>query len=145
MNHVSYFASLGSRKGSLLDPSEKISANFFCKGSVPVLVMSCELIETSQSDQMLYQRNYVSILIKHLHILAVTQYSSTVRPEFNLREYATKREVTFAIEQLSLIGGSTMTSPALDYIRRSGFSADNGGRPNAPKVIILINMAFSQN
>ena len=107
--------------------------------------MNCELIETSQSDQMLYQGNYVSILIIHLHILAVTQYSSTVRPEFNLREYATKREVTFAIEQLSLIGGSTMTSPALDYIRRSGFSADNGGRPNAPKVIILIKMAFSQD
>jgi len=83
--------------------------------------------------------NY-DIFLFNIHLIfvsysAVTQYSSTVRPEFNLREYATKREVIFAIEQLNMIGGSTVTSPALDYIRRSGFSTENGGRSNAPKVI----------
>ena len=64
-----------------------------------------------------------------------------MHPEFNLRAYATKREVEYAIEKLDMIGGPTMTSPALDYIRQDGFSVENGGRQNAPKVF-LKNFVF---
>lgn len=70
-------------------------------------------------------------------VSAVTQYSNIVKPEFNLIEYDTKREVDYAINKLKLLGGSTMTSPALDYIRRKGFSTENGGRQYAPKVQLL--------
>ena len=65
---------------------------------------------------------------------AVTQYSAAVRPEFTLREYSSKREVEFAIDDLEMQGGMTMTAPALNYIRRAGFSTENGGRENVPKV-----------
>jgi hypothetical protein len=63
---------------------------------------------------------------------------SPVRLEFTLKKYKTKQSLLGAIGALSYHGGDTSTGPALDFVRANSFTPSEGGRADAPNILIVM-------
>uniref|UniRef100_A0A673LQP4 Collagen alpha-1(XII) chain n=1 Tax=Sinocyclocheilus rhinocerous TaxID=307959 RepID=A0A673LQP4_9TELE len=77
--------------------------------------------------------------------VAVVQYSSDTRTEFNLNQYYMRPDVLRAIKNLPYKGGNTMTGDAMDYLVKNTFTAATGARKGFPKVAMIITDGKSQD
>ncbi|XP_052386237.1 collagen alpha-1(XII) chain-like isoform X5 [Carassius gibelio] len=77
--------------------------------------------------------------------VAVVQYSSDTRTEFNLNQYYRRPDVLRAIKNLPYKGGNTMTGDAMDYLVKNTFTASAGAREGYPKVAMIITDGKSQD
>uniref|UniRef100_A0A8C2I9R9 Collagen, type XII, alpha 1a n=1 Tax=Cyprinus carpio TaxID=7962 RepID=A0A8C2I9R9_CYPCA len=77
--------------------------------------------------------------------VAVVQYSSDTRTEFNLNQYYRRPDVLRAIKNLPYKGGNTMTGDAMDYLVKNTFIAAAGARKGFPKVAMIITDGKSQD
>uniref|UniRef100_A0A665VW12 Collagen, type XII, alpha 1a n=1 Tax=Echeneis naucrates TaxID=173247 RepID=A0A665VW12_ECHNA len=77
--------------------------------------------------------------------VAVVQYSTDTRTEFNLTRYTRRRELLQAINSLPYKGGNTMTGDAIDYMMRNIFTEAAGSRKGFPKVAMIITDGKSQD
>ncbi|XP_058604797.1 collagen alpha-1(XII) chain isoform X4 [Onychostoma macrolepis] len=77
--------------------------------------------------------------------VAVVQYSSDTRTEFNLNQYHRRPDVLRAIKNLPYKGGNTMTGDAMDYLVKNTFTAAAGARKGFPKVAMIITDGKSQD
>ncbi|XP_052436866.1 collagen alpha-1(XII) chain isoform X5 [Carassius gibelio] len=77
--------------------------------------------------------------------VAVVQYSSDTRTEFNLNQYYRRPDVLRAIKNLPYKGGNTMTGDAMDYLVKNTFTAVAGARKGFPKVAMIITDGKSQD
>ncbi|XP_026085059.1 collagen alpha-1(XII) chain-like isoform X6 [Carassius auratus] len=78
--------------------------------------------------------------------VAVVQYSSDTRTEFNLNQYYRRPDVLRAIKNLPYKGGNTMTAgDAMDYLVKNTFTASAGAREGYPKVAMIITDGKSQD
>ncbi|KAF4084089.1 hypothetical protein AMELA_G00124740 [Ameiurus melas] len=77
--------------------------------------------------------------------VAVVQYSSDTRTEFNLNQYFRRAELLQAIRNLPYKGGNTMTGEAIDYLVKNTFTEAAGARKTFPKVAIIITDGKSQD
>ncbi|XP_016340926.1 collagen alpha-1(XII) chain-like [Sinocyclocheilus anshuiensis] len=77
--------------------------------------------------------------------VAVVQYSSDTRTEFNLNQYYRRPDVLRAIKNLPYKGGNTMTGDAMDYLVKNTFTAAAGARKGFPKVAMIITDGKSQD
>ncbi|XP_017331753.1 collagen alpha-1(XII) chain isoform X3 [Ictalurus punctatus] len=77
--------------------------------------------------------------------VAVVQYSSDTRTEFNLNQYFRRAELLQAIRNLPYKGGNTMTGEAIDYLVKNTFTEVAGARKTFPKVAIIITDGKSQD
>uniref|UniRef100_A0A8C2CBV4 Collagen alpha-1(XII) chain n=1 Tax=Cyprinus carpio TaxID=7962 RepID=A0A8C2CBV4_CYPCA len=77
--------------------------------------------------------------------VAVVQYSSDTRTEFNLNQYYRRPDVLRAIKNLPYKGGNTMTGDAMDYLVKNTFTVGAGARKGYPKVAMIITDGKSQD
>uniref|UniRef100_A0A672LID2 Collagen alpha-1(XII) chain n=1 Tax=Sinocyclocheilus grahami TaxID=75366 RepID=A0A672LID2_SINGR len=77
--------------------------------------------------------------------VAIVQYSSDTRTEFNLNQYYRRPDVLRAIKNLPYKGGNTMTGDAMDYLVKNTFTVASGARKGFPKVAMIITDGKSQD
>ncbi|KAI4875292.1 hypothetical protein NFI96_022562 [Prochilodus magdalenae] len=77
--------------------------------------------------------------------VAVVQYSTDTRTEFNLNQYYRRAELLRAIKNLPYKGGNTMTGEAIDYLVKNTFMEAAGARKSFPKVAMIITDGKSQD
>ncbi|KAI1895826.1 hypothetical protein AGOR_G00110760 [Albula goreensis] len=77
--------------------------------------------------------------------VAVVQYSTDTRTEFNLNQYSKRGELLRAINTLPYKGGNTMTGDAMDYLLKNTFTESAGARKAFPKVAMIITDGKSQD
>ena len=70
--------------------------------------------------------------------IGVVVFSESAQLEFALNSYATKQDVCTAIENIPYVGATTNTPEALRITRTECFSEENGDRPAARNVAIII-------
>lgn len=71
--------------------------------------------------------------------VAMIYWAKTAKVAFHLNSYSTKHDIRQAIRlETSFMGGGSNTSGALRLLRRSVLTQQNGDRPNAKNVVILI-------
>uniref|UniRef100_A0A8D0HJ24 Collagen alpha-1(XX) chain n=1 Tax=Sphenodon punctatus TaxID=8508 RepID=A0A8D0HJ24_SPHPU len=77
--------------------------------------------------------------------VALSQYSSDPRTEWNLNAYATRDEVLEAVKNLRYKGGNTFTGLALTHVLEQNLQPEAGARSEAAKLIILLTDGKSQD
>ncbi|KAJ8392978.1 hypothetical protein AAFF_G00068820 [Aldrovandia affinis] len=77
--------------------------------------------------------------------VAVVQYSTDTRTEFNLNQYSKRGELLRAINTLPYKGGNTMTGDAMDFLLKNTFTEAAGARKTFPKVAMIITDGKSQD
>ncbi|KFP02845.1 Cartilage matrix protein, partial [Calypte anna] len=77
--------------------------------------------------------------------VGLVQYSSSVRQEFPLGQFKTKKDIKAAVKKMSYMEKGTMTGQALKYLVDSSFASINGARPGVPKVGIVFTDGRSQD
>ncbi|KAH3749755.1 hypothetical protein DPMN_184266, partial [Dreissena polymorpha] len=75
--------------------------------------------------------------------VAIVTYSTKVREEFYLGDYASKERLIDAVDNIKYVHGDTNTAGALHVMRTRMFSADRGDRANVPNVCIIITDGVS--
>jgi hypothetical protein len=76
--------------------------------------------------------------------MSVQSFADSPRIEFDLDDYLSRWDLINAIS-FPLISGTTNTAAALDQLRQIGFLTENGGRPDARNVVVLITDGHSNN
>ncbi|XP_015427752.1 PREDICTED: cartilage matrix protein [Myotis davidii] len=77
--------------------------------------------------------------------VGLVQYSSSVRQEFPLGRYRTKKDIKAAVRNMSYMEKGTMTGAALKYLIDNSFTVSSGARPGAQKVGIVFTDGRSQD
>uniref|UniRef100_A0A6Q2YBK9 Collagen alpha-1(XII) chain n=1 Tax=Esox lucius TaxID=8010 RepID=A0A6Q2YBK9_ESOLU len=77
--------------------------------------------------------------------VAVVQYSTDTRTEFDLNRYTKRGELLKAINSLPYKGGNTMTGDAIDYLLQNIFTESAGARKGFPKIAMIITDGKSQD
>ncbi|KAM3610867.1 uncharacterized protein V6R79_009900 [Siganus canaliculatus] len=71
--------------------------------------------------------------------VSVIQYGVDSKFEFRLNSYRTKEEAVTAASRIKqMYGSSTNTFHAIQFATQWGFHPDNGGRPGAAKVLVVV-------
>lgn len=71
--------------------------------------------------------------------VSVLQYGVKTQVEFKLNDYKTKKEVLAAASRITqMYGESTNTFQAIQYGSQWAFHEENGGRPGAAKVMVVV-------
>ncbi|XP_066266326.1 cartilage matrix protein-like [Branchiostoma lanceolatum] len=70
--------------------------------------------------------------------LGILQYSTDVKTVFSLNSYGTLDDINTAIDGMMYKGGGTNTHLALYELVNNAFSLQNGARPTASKVAVII-------
>jgi collagen type VI alpha len=76
--------------------------------------------------------------------IGIVQYSSEASIRFHLNQYATTTSALNALN-LRFTGGTTNTAEALRIVRQSMFTPENGDRPEAINVLLLLTDGKSDN
>ncbi|XP_004591798.1 cartilage matrix protein [Ochotona princeps] len=77
--------------------------------------------------------------------VGLVQYSSSVRQEFPLGRFHTKKDIKAAVRNMSYMEKGTMTGAALQYLVDNSFTVSSGARPGAQKVGIVFTDGRSQD
>ncbi|MGH0152480.1 UNVERIFIED_CONTAM: hypothetical protein FKN15_025027, partial [Acipenser sinensis] len=77
--------------------------------------------------------------------VGLVQYSSSVRQEFPLGRFNTKKDLKEAVKKMSYMEKGTMTGQALRYLLDSSFTPSQGARPGVTKVGIVFTDGRSQD
>ncbi|CAL8395349.1 unnamed protein product [Arctogadus glacialis] len=77
--------------------------------------------------------------------IGVAQYSGDPKTMWHLNEHPTRDGLLKAVANLPYKGGNTMTGMALNFILKNNFQVDNGMRPEARKIGVLITDGKSQD
>lgn len=77
--------------------------------------------------------------------VGLLQYSTKVRAEFTLDQYATVQEVQRAVSQVQYMGRGSMTGSALRHMFEFSFTAKEGARPDIPRVSVVFTDGRSQD
>ncbi|XP_051807194.1 integrin alpha-2 [Acanthochromis polyacanthus] len=71
--------------------------------------------------------------------VSVIQYADHPKFEFKLNQYKTKDEIAAAASRITqMYGQSTNTFHAIRFASQRGFDSNNGGRPTAAKVLVVV-------
>ncbi|XP_059152711.1 collagen alpha-1(XIV) chain-like [Physella acuta] len=65
-------------------------------------------------------------------------FSDKVRLAFHLNDFRNRPSLLQAVSEIYYYGGETFTHEALAYVNSNMFTWENGGRPNAGKIVILV-------
>ncbi|XP_014785973.1 cartilage matrix protein [Octopus bimaculoides] len=88
-----------------------------------------------------------SIVGSHSLQVGVITFSTKVRNQIPLNKFSDKDALIKAIKAVKYDHGLTLTAKGLHFVRTEGFSAKNGGRPNATQILVVLtdgnsNQAF---
>ncbi|MFT7816224.1 matrilin-2-like isoform X1 [Arapaima gigas] len=77
--------------------------------------------------------------------VGLLQYSTKVRTEFVLGQFASGRAIKEAVSHVQYMGRGSMTGSALRHVFESSFSVKEGGRPGVPRVSVVFTDGRSQD
>uniref|UniRef100_A0A8C2N3R4 Collagen, type VI, alpha 3 n=1 Tax=Cricetulus griseus TaxID=10029 RepID=A0A8C2N3R4_CRIGR len=92
-------------------------------------------------------KDFITKVIQRLEIgqdlvqVSVAQYADTVKPEFYLNTYHTKRDAIAVVKRMKALEGSALyTGSALDFVRNNLFTSSAGHRAaeGVPKLLVLM-------
>ncbi|KAM7339691.1 hypothetical protein ACRRTK_000306 [Alexandromys fortis] len=92
-------------------------------------------------------KDFIAKVIQRLEIghdlvqVSVAQYADTVKPEFYLNTYSTKRDAIASVRKMKPLEGSALyTGSALDFVRNNLFTSSAGHRAaeGVPKLLVLV-------
>ncbi|XP_051578358.1 collagen alpha-1(XII) chain-like [Myxocyprinus asiaticus] len=124
------------------------------KCSVSAIVDLVFLVDGSWSvgrENFKFIRSFIGALAGAFDIgedktrVAVVQYSTDTRTEFNLNQHYRRADLLRAIKNLPYKGGNTMTGDAMDYLVKNTFTEAAGARKSFPKVAMIITDGKSQD
>ncbi|KAK7494669.1 hypothetical protein BaRGS_00014067, partial [Batillaria attramentaria] len=96
------------------------------------------------SEDFEFLKQFVTALVSDFDVgpdtvrVGVMKYSDNSSTEFNLIDSASDNDLNGTISGIVYEMGITNTGSALDYLRTSMFTPENGDRPNVPNVGIVI-------
>ncbi|XP_062395792.1 collagen alpha-6(VI) chain-like [Sardina pilchardus] len=76
--------------------------------------------------------------------MGVLQFSTIQREEFSLDSSQTRNDLVQKVNAMRQLGGGTLTGQALSFTSQY-FDASRGGRPNVPKILIVITDGEAQD
>jgi Mg-chelatase subunit ChlD len=136
----------GCNDGYAVNPKEpnKCNAVKSCAGIGDIIVV----IDASGSigaDNFAFQQDFLNRLVRHFAIgrngvlFGGIVFATEVQQLFDLNTYTTPGTVGGAFKAAPYLTGGTNTHRALNYIRDNNlFSAEHGGRPAAPDIVIVL-------
>ncbi|NWU88393.1 VITRN protein, partial [Upupa epops] len=71
-------------------------------------------------------------------LMGIVQYGDDPSAEFNLKTYASSKDVRNAIEKIPQKGGLSNVGKALSFVNQNFFSDANGNRGGAPNVAVVL-------
>lgn len=71
-------------------------------------------------------------------LMGIVQYGDDPSTEFNLKTYASPKELRNAIEKIPQKGGLSNVGKALSFVNKNFFSDANGNRGGAPNVVVVM-------
>nr|XP_033802568.1 collagen alpha-3(VI) chain isoform X5 [Geotrypetes seraphini] len=109
---------------------------------------------TAMGNNFASIREFIVRIVQRLEIgpdliqVAVAQYSNTVKDEFFLNTYSTKKDVIANVKKIKPMGGGPLnTGAALDYIRNNFFTGSAGSRivEGVPQLLVLFTGGQSRD
>ncbi|NXK91606.1 VITRN protein, partial [Formicarius rufipectus] len=71
-------------------------------------------------------------------LMGIVQYGDDPSTEFNLKTYATSKDLRNAIEKIQQKGGLSNVGKALSFVNKNFFLDANGNRGGAPNVVVVV-------
>uniref|UniRef100_A0AAA9S8J5 Matrilin-1 n=1 Tax=Bos taurus TaxID=9913 RepID=A0AAA9S8J5_BOVIN len=139
---------------------EKLSKKFqeafcFCNGgggsSATDLVFLIDGSKSVRPENFELVKKFINQIVDTLDVsdklaqVGLVQYSSSVRQEFPLGRFHTKKDIKAAVRNMSYMEKGTMTGAALKYLIDNSFTVSSGARPGAQKVGIVFTDGRSQD
>lgn len=96
-------------------------------------------------------KKWINLIVEKLDVaehkahVGLVQYSSSVRQEFPLGRYNSKKDLKDAVKKMAYMERGTMTGQALNYILDNSFTPNQGARPGVSKVAIVFTDGRSQD
>ncbi|XP_061583027.1 matrilin-4 isoform X2 [Cololabis saira] len=115
-----------------------------CKSGPMDLVFLIDSSRSVRSHEFETMRKFMIDIIKTLDIgpeatrVGVVQYSSQVRSEFSLKTHGKLESMVKSINEIIPLAQGTMTGLAIRYIMNEAFTAEQGDRPKAPNVAVIV-------
>ncbi|XP_007443113.2 collagen alpha-6(VI) chain-like, partial [Python bivittatus] len=144
---VNDFASLKYIKNEVV---REICVMEVCKEKKTDIVFLVDSSRSSGTEDFEKMKNFMRELVDksdvgpdRVHIGAV-QFSDKCQEEFQLNQYLTKRDIKNAIGRMTLMGQSTLTGGALQFVSNY-FKPAKGARLYVKKVLILMTNGEAQD
>ncbi|XP_060539737.1 collagen alpha-6(VI) chain-like [Pantherophis guttatus] len=144
---VNDFASLKYIKNDVV---REICATEVCKEKKTDIVFLVDSSRSSGTEDFEKMKNFMRLLVDKSDVgpetvhIGVVQFSDKCQEEFQLNQHFTKSDINNAIGRMSLMGESTLTGDALQFVSNY-FKPAKGARLYVKKVLILITNGEAQD
>ncbi|KAK9396451.1 hypothetical protein NXF25_019812 [Crotalus adamanteus] len=144
---VNDFASLKYIKNDVV---REICATEVCKEKKTDIVFLVDSSRSSGTENFEKMKNFMRLLVDKSDVspetvhVGVVQFSDKCKEEFQLNQHLTKLDINNAIGRMSLMGQSTLTGGALQFVSNY-FKPVKGARLYVKKVLILITNGEAQD
>ncbi|OCT92109.1 cartilage matrix protein [Xenopus laevis] len=122
-----------------------------CGASAVDLVFLIDGSKSVRPENFELVKQFINQIVESMDVgdarahVGLVQYSSSVRQEFPLGRYSSKKDIKSAVKKMSYMERGTMTGQALQYLVDNSFAISSGGRPAVPKVGIVFTDGRSQD
>ncbi|XP_043940673.1 cartilage matrix protein [Protopterus annectens] len=135
--------------GYTLNPDGKSCTN--CSSAPADVVFVIDGSKSVRPENFERVKKFINQIIESLDVgdrnthVGLVQYSSSVRQEFPLGHYNSKKDLKSAVKKMSYMEKGTMTGQALHYLVDNSFAMSHGARPGVEKVAIVFTDGRSQD
>ncbi|XP_069032474.1 cartilage matrix protein [Embiotoca jacksoni] len=133
---------------TLMDDGRSCSA---CSNSATDVVFLIDSSKSVRPENFELVKKWINQIVDKLDVsdakahVGLVQYSSSVRQEFPLGRYNSKKELKEAVKKMAYLEKGTMTGQALRYMANNSFGPGQGARPGVVKVGIVFTDGRSQD
>ncbi|KAG9355562.1 hypothetical protein JZ751_000400 [Albula glossodonta] len=144
----------GSYKCSCKDGFTLMEDGRSCSACSAAAIDVVFLIDGSKSvrpENFELVKKWINLIVDKLDVaeskahVGLVQYSSSVRQEFPLGRYNSRKELKDAVKKMAYMERGTMTGMALRYLLDNSFTPSQGARPGVSKVGIVFTDGRSQD
>lgn len=122
-----------------------------CGASAIDLVFLIDGSKSVRPENFELVKQFINQVVESLDVgdskahVGVVQYSSSVRQEFPLGRFNSKKDIKSAVKKMAYMEKGTMTGQAIKYLIDNTFTISSGGRPGVSKVGIVFTDGRSQD
>ncbi|KAJ8367939.1 hypothetical protein SKAU_G00079670 [Synaphobranchus kaupii] len=133
---------------TLMEDGRSCSA---CSASATDVVFLIDGSKSVRPENFELVKKWINLIVEKLDVadtkahVGLVQYSSSVRQEFPLGRFNSKKDLKDAVKKMAYMERGTMTGQALNYILDNSFTPNQGARPGVSKVAIVFTDGRSQD